>query len=188
MDSCRERFACVPVPLAPGWCWGCICFWVSALSPPQLWHSSSAEPQPQSVLCHCIPMSPLCLALLFSAILDWLWEPWIFLGLYQLPRAGLVCPQQRRRGWGDGRRALCRGRAPPLHSPCPALAGPSHLWDPRRGRWWRRGRSVPWQLRVPCHSAGHSLIQFLPAGVWWLLGGVLTGQSRLCVRDAPGWQ
>lgn len=34
------------------------------------------------------PCPPPCLALLFSAIVDWFWEPWILPGLCQLPRAG----------------------------------------------------------------------------------------------------
>lgn len=153
----------LPVPLAPGRCWGCICCWMSALSPPQLWHNSSAEPQPQSVLCHCIPVSPPCLALLFSAILDWLWEPWIFPGLCQLLRAGLVCPQQKRRGWGDDGRALCCGRAPPTpQSPSCTGRTLTPLGSPQRSLVEERPSRA---LAAPCPVSQCSALPFFPAGV-----------------------
>ncbi|XP_015482131.1 uncharacterized protein LOC107203950 [Parus major] len=43
----------------------------------------------------------------------------------------------------------------------------SHLWDPRRAGWWRRGHSVPWQLRSPGCSTGHCCSSpRLCAGCW----------------------
>lgn len=147
--------------LAPGWCWGCTCCWVSALSPPQLWHSSSAEPQPRFCV---VSLHPRVHPWPCSAVLS---RPRLALGALDLPRIvpGLGCvvsvpcvsstEGERLGGWWES--------SVPWQG-SPLSTGPSHLWDPRRGPWWRRGHSMSWQLP----SAGHSLSSFpqVCAGCW----------------------
>lgn len=148
------------MPLAPGWCWACICCQVSTLSPPQLWQGSSAEPQPRFCVVSLYPHVP---PLPCSALLS---HPRLALGDLDLPRVvpaaqgwwcQSLCVLSRGGEAGGVVGELCAmAGLPPLHSPCSALAGPSPLWDPCRGCWWRRGHSVPWWLHIPCHSAEHS--------------------------------
>lgn len=46
---------------------------------------------------------------------------------------------------------------------------------------------MPRQLRIPRHK--HWALPFSPqaCGGWWQVEGVLPGQSRVCVHDAPAW-
>lgn len=69
---------------------------------------------------------------------------------------------------------------PPLHSPCLALAAPSHLWDLQRLLVEERPFCA---LAAPHPPAQCRALLFLPAGVWWVMGArsVLPGQSRMCV-------
>lgn len=134
----------LPVPLAPAWCWGCICCWVSALSPPQLRSCGTAALQNLSPSLCCV-IASLCppFALLCCSQPSWTGFGSLgsFHGCTSCPGLGL-CVFNRGGEAGGMVGELC-ARAPPLLGPCPALAGPSRLWHPRKCRWWRRGCSVP---------------------------------------------
>lgn len=132
-------------------------FLVSALSPPQLWHSSYAETQPQSVLCHSL--HPHVPALPCSAVLSHSRLP---LGALDLPRIvpaaqGWVCvssaEEERLGGWRESsvpwqgsptpQSLSCTGRSlTPLGSLQPlylcALAAPHPL-----SQCWAHTHSVP---------------------------------------------
>lgn len=147
------------------------------------------EPSPAVAQQLCRTSAPICVVSLHphvpplpcSAVFS---HPKPALGALDLPRivpaaqgwARVSSTEERLGGWWES-------SVPWQGSPAPqSLSCTGRTLTPHRGRWWRRGRSVPWQLRVPCHSAGRSVP---PGSCVVAAGGCPAG---LCVRDAPGWQ
>lgn len=171
--------------------------------PSRLWHATrpllcrTSAP----ILCRVVvSLCPPCLALHFSAILDWLSEPSISPGLCRLSW-GWLCSVSHLHLLGRGGRRgqgqavvgdLCAMAGLLFHcdAPCPTLgsrAGKSLMSAGLPQRPAMEGRPIyPLAALHPVLGTSVSPCRHVVSG--WQVEDVLLGQSCFFLRDAPAWQ
>lgn len=76
----------------------------------------------------------------------------------------------------------------PLHSPRPALQDPHTCGAPTEAAGGGEAIPCPGSSASHATSTGHCRSSPQACAGWWQVEGVLPGQSRVCVHDAPAWQ